>query len=108
MADHDLAAELQGYRNELANVEAAGKDERAAAVREEISRVEEAVRERADALDQAAEAHDKAGQDIRAAEARVESRRYRDLLDDPKPAARRGGGRPRKETAEDKTPKEKA
>lgn len=120
MANHDLAAELQGYRNELANVVAHGKDERAGAVREEITRVEGEVREVAEEYESKAEDHDAAGQDVLAAEARVEARRYRDLLpseEESKPAetapakpgpAKPGPGRPRKENTADKTPKEKA
>jgi hypothetical protein len=77
---HDLAAELQGYKNELKQAEQRGNKERAAAVREEIKRVGAAVREKAEALEAAAHAHDAAGQDVLAAQARVEARRYRDLL----------------------------
>lgn len=110
MADHDLAAELQGYRNELANVEAHGKDERADSVREEIKRVEGEVRQVAEDLERKADEHDEAGQGVLAAEARAEASRYREHLgeEDKPAAAKRGAGRPRKENAADKTPKEQA
>lgn len=107
MADHDLAAELDGYRAELAHCEKYDKPERAKLVRGEIERVEGEVREKADALERAAAEHERAGQDVRAAETRVEASRYRDLVGEEK-AVKRGPGRPRKETAEDKTPKERA
>lgn len=156
MADHDLAAELQGYRNELEQCEAAGKSERASAVREEIRRVEDEARTTAEDLERQADDFEGQAQDVRATEARVEARRYRELADgedrsaptadadtgssttagaDPSAArdpelakdpgiatgtpadrdsaskeatAKRGPGRPRKETAQDKTPKETA
>ncbi|WP_141579661.1 hypothetical protein [Actinomadura sp. WMMA1423] len=107
MADHDLAAELQGYRDELATCEARGLDERAGLVRKEITRVEDEIREAAEGLEREAAGHEEAGQDVRAAEARVKAREYREVL--PAEARpKRGPGRPRKETAEDKTPKERA
>ncbi|MFI0484884.1 hypothetical protein [Actinomadura sp. 9N215] len=113
MADHDLAAELAGYRAELAHCEKYEKTERAELVNGEIERVEGEVRGVAESLERAAADHEDAGRDVLAAQARVEARRYRELLDDgeAKPASRpvkRGPGRPRKETAEDKTPREKA
>lgn len=76
---HDLGAELQGYRDELATV---ADPSRVKAVRAEISRVRQAVTERADALDAQAKTHDEAGQDVPAAETRVEARRYRAMLQD--------------------------
>lgn len=110
MADHDLEAELLGYRNELARYERHGEDDRAASVREQIERVESDVRKEAERLEADAGRYDEAGQGVPAAMARNEARRYRALLgDDDQPAkAARGRGRPRKETAEDKTPTEKA
>lgn len=109
MADHDVAAELQGYRNELASAERYGKDERAGAVRKEIKRVEGEVRQVAEELEAKADAHEGDGQDALAAEARTEASRYRGLLgSEAKSAAKRAPGRPRKENAADKTPTEKA
>lgn len=107
MADHDLAAELQGYRDELAECEARGLGERAGLVRREVARVEGEIRETAEGLEREAAEHDEAGQDVRAAEARVRAREFRALLP-AEPVAKRGPGRPRKETARDKTPREKA
>lgn len=107
MADHDLGAELRGYRDELAECEARGLDKRAGLVRKEVTRVEGEIRETAERLEREAAEHDEAGQDVRAAEARVRAREFRALLpaeDKPK----RGPGRPRKETTVDKTPREKA
>jgi hypothetical protein len=109
MADHDLMAELQGYKNELANADDAGNSERAGAVRDEISRVEGLVRDRAEGLEKQAEEHAAAGQDVRAAEAVVAARRYRRVLDDtsvPADAPKRRPGRPGKENTKDATPKE--
>lgn len=107
MADHDLAAELQGYREELAEYEARGLDKRAGLVRKEVARVEGEIRETAEGLEREAAEHDEAGQDVRAAEARVAARGFRALLPaESKP--KRGPGRPRKENTADKTPREKA
>jgi hypothetical protein len=81
---HDLGAELQGYKDELATVDG----DRAKAVRGEIDRVSKAIEERATGLDEQGSKYDAAGQDVPAAEARVEARRYRALLaeDDNVPA----------------------
>lgn len=109
MADHDLLAELQGYRNELVNAENADNSDRAGAVRGEISRVEGLVRERADELDAQATEHAGNGQDVPAAEATVEARRYREALaGSESESAPKRRGRPAKENAADKTPKETA
>lgn len=113
MADHDLAAELAGYRAELAHCEKYDRTARADLVSAEIARVTEEIQATAESLDRAAAEHQDAGRDVLAAQAREEARRYRGLLDEAeaKPAARpvkRGPGRPRRETAEDKTPREKA
>lgn len=110
---HDLLAELDGYKAELDLYERRGQDERATAVRDEIKRVEDAVRQRAEELEATADKHDETGQDVRAAEARVEARRYRDALGSEggpakRSTAKRGAAQGRKETAEDKTPKDKA
>ncbi|MGI5232866.1 hypothetical protein [Actinoallomurus sp. CA-142502] len=75
---HDLGAELQGYKDELAVVDG----DRAKAVRGEIDRVSKAIEERAAELENGASEHEEAGQDVPAAEARVEARRYRAMLDD--------------------------
>lgn len=113
MADHDLVAELLGYRNELARLEHGGDEPRAAAVRGEIERVEAAVREQAERLEHDAAEYDEAGQGVRAAMLRNEARELRTALGDGQGdgdgrPAKRGPGRPRKETAADTTPKEKA
>lgn len=111
MAYHDLLAELQGYRNELVNAENADNNDRAGAVRDEISRVEGLVRERADELDAQANEHAEAGQDVLAAEATVEARRYREALagsESEAGSAPKRRGRPAKENTADKAPKETA
>jgi hypothetical protein len=77
--DHDLLAELTGYRNELAN--AAADADRSVEVQAEVDRVSSDIQARVDDLEKAAKTHDADGQDVRAAEARVEARRYRDALD---------------------------
>lgn len=46
MTDHDLVAELNGYRNELASAERWRRTERAEAVRAEVERVTSAIRAR--------------------------------------------------------------
>ncbi len=79
---HDLLAELAGYRNELAGAEARGS-ERAAQIRTEIERVEAAVTERAAELIAQAETHEGAGQDVLAAQARIEARRLTDAAPAP-------------------------
>jgi hypothetical protein len=114
---HDLLAELTGYRNELTAV----SGDRAEAVKGEIERVTAAIRRKADALEARAEAHDEGGQDVPAAEARVEARRLREAIEpeDADPgagegktgAAARGRGKTTKranETAVDSTPRETA
>lgn len=92
---HDLGAELQGYRDELADI--AGDADREKAVRKEIARVSKAIEERADELEAQADEHQDAGQDVAAAQARVEARRHRALIEEP--AA---------EDTADSTPREKA
>jgi hypothetical protein len=76
---HDLLAELTGYRNELAIV--AGDKDLTGQVQTQIDRVSTEIQARVAEFEDAAQVHDKAGQDVRAAEARVEARRYRDALD---------------------------
>jgi hypothetical protein len=71
---HDLLAELAGYTSELANYQRSGRDERAAAVRDEISRVTGQINTRIEQLLTAAEGHEDAGADLAAAQARVEAK----------------------------------
>jgi hypothetical protein len=75
---HDLIAELTGYRNELANT---GDADLAKQVQAQVDRVSGEIKAEADALDSTAKEHDDNGQDVPAAEARVESRRLRNALD---------------------------
>lgn len=109
----DLLAELDGYRAELAGYERSHKDERAALVREQIERVTGQIRTDIEKLHAQAGNHEDDGQEILAAQARVEAKRLaRALPDDnedeagPKRAVR---GRPKgRETTADTTPKERA
>lgn len=95
---HDLIAEVAGYRTELANLERfSDKKDRANAVRGEIDRVAGQIRMEAERLMAQAETHEEAGQDVLAAQCRVEAKRL----------VREGGlGQP--ENAADSAPKEKA
>lgn len=95
---HDLIAEMAGYRTELENLERFGdKKDRVAAVRGEIDRVAGVVRLEVERLLAQAETHEEAGQDVLAAQCRVEAKRL----------VREGGlGEP--ETAADTTLREKA
>lgn len=72
---HDLLAELAGYESELAGYQQQQREDRAAAVRGEIERVTGQVKERIDQLLDEAEGHEDEGQDVRAAQARVEAKR---------------------------------
>jgi hypothetical protein len=101
MADHDLLAELAGYRDELAEAEQYERPEKAADVRKEITRVEAAIRGQAAALDRQAEVHLANAQDVLAAAAGVEARRLREGLGQPVEP-------PATETAQDKAPRERA
>jgi hypothetical protein len=93
---HDLGAELQGYKDELATV---GDDtERAKLIKRQMTGVEAAIKDKAEQLEKQAESLDSTGQDVPAAEARVEARRYRALLDDE----------PGGEDAAERKPQEKA
>lgn len=83
MAAHDLRAELAAYEAELSRYEAR-EDSRASAVRGEIDRVTAAIRVQAAALNRQAEVNDADGQDVLAAQARVQAR---ELLDGLPPAA---------------------
>jgi hypothetical protein len=80
---HDVLAELQGYYDELAEAVRYGRDEKAAAVREQIDRVKVDVEARAAAAAARAESATAAGQDVLAAGHEMEARRYRDALTDP-------------------------
>lgn len=80
MLIHDLVAELAGYKRELA---ARGDDDsNAAAIREEILRVERVLREKAEALEAEASELEDNGQDVLAARHRVEARRLAEPLED--------------------------
>ncbi len=72
---HDLLAVLAGYEAELAGYERQGRKERAAAVRGEIDRVIGEVQVRIERLLTSAEGHEDDGQDVLAAQARVEAKR---------------------------------
>lgn len=85
---HDVLAELAAYRDELAHYTATTKTDRAQLVCAEIDRVSTVVRDNADTLDELAQQHDDSGQDMLAAQARVEARRLRAALRDaPETAA---------------------
>lgn len=94
---HDLIAELGGYRDELANYERSGRKDRMPAVKAEIDRVAAAILTEAERLVAQAEAHEEAGQDVLAAQCRVEAKR---LV--------RGSGTGAPENAADSTPVETA
>ena len=72
---HDLLAELAGYEAELAGYERQSRTDRAAAVRAEIDRVIDEVKVRIERLLTSAEGHEDEGQDVLAAQARVEAKR---------------------------------
>ena len=72
---HDLLAELAGYQSELAGYERQNRTERAAAVRGEVDRVIGEAKTRIEQLLTQAEGHEDAGQDVPAAQARVEAKR---------------------------------
>ncbi len=72
---HDLLAELAGYEAELAGYERQGRTERAAAVRDEVTRVIGEVQTRIERLLTQAEGHEDDGQEVLAAQARVEAKR---------------------------------
>lgn len=74
---HDLIAELEGYRSELAGYERSGVADRAKAVKAEIARITKQVSVEADKLIAQAEGHEDAGRDVLAAQARVEAKRLR-------------------------------
>jgi hypothetical protein len=80
---HDVLAELDGYRNELANARRYGNNEQAEAVTVEIDRVKADVQARAVDHETRAASYRGDGQDLKAAEQDVEARRYRDALTEP-------------------------
>src|SRR5687767_3730902 len=94
---HDILAELDGYRTEQANYERQGRKDRLPAVKAEIERVTKQIRVEVDKLIAQAENHEEAGQDVLAAQCRVEARRL---------ARESSLGAP--EDAADSAPKEKA
>jgi len=75
---HDVLAELQGYRNELAQAQRRGDTETAAAVQAEIDRVSATARSVAASHAGDAARHHDAGAHALAAKARAEAARYRD------------------------------
>lgn len=83
MAAHDLRAELAAYEAELSRYEAR-EDSRASDVQAEIDRVTGLIRRDAAALNRRAEVRDAEGQDVLAAQLRVQAR---ELLDGLPPAA---------------------
>ncbi|HEV2778688.1 MAG TPA: hypothetical protein VGX25_04735 [Actinophytocola sp.] len=72
---HDLIAELTGYQQELAGAEQRHRKDRTEAVRSEIERVVTAVARRVEQLLAQADNHEDAGEDLQAANARVEAKR---------------------------------
>lgn len=83
---HDLLAELQGYRDELAGAVQYGKDVTAEAVRGQIDRVIEGIKVEVERQLTAAETFEDAGQDVPAAQARVEAKRLaRELPEEHRP-----------------------
>lgn len=83
MGTHDSRAELRGYQDELADAEANDRPEHAARVRTEIDRVSAELRAQAAALGSRADVLVAAGQDVAAAEARVQARALVEGLDEP-------------------------
>lgn len=100
---HDLLAELAAYRSELAGYERSQRVERVVAVRAEIDRVTALIHVEAAKLVAQAENHEEAGQDVLAAQARVEARRLKRAA-----ATKDGGEPPAAEDTADSTPTEKA
>jgi hypothetical protein len=98
---HDLVAELQGYRNELASAERRGDTDRAAAIRAEVDRVSEALRGRVESL--RANAEEQVHPDV----ARIEAA-LADLDNGGDEADASTGRKTRQRTASSTTPNEKA
>jgi hypothetical protein len=97
---HDLVAELQGYRNELASAERRGDADRAEAVREEVDRVAGLLRGRVEALRANAEA------EVHPDVERIETALAE--LDGDGEASETSGRKTRQRTAASTTPNEKA
>lgn len=76
MADHDLIAELTGYRNELEGLLQQGKTGRAEQVRPLLAEVERQVRAKGASLRRAACATHEAGQDAVAERLHAEADRW--------------------------------
>jgi hypothetical protein len=77
---HDLLAELDGYRAELDGYERSGRTARTEAVRGEIDRVTKQIAGEVEKLNAQADNHEEAGQDVLAAQARVQAKRLRRAL----------------------------
>lgn len=78
---HDRLAELAGYRNELASIEAAGRrEDRASAVRETIAGIEGDLRQRASELRKAAAELRKAGRDGQAEMLEADAARIAEMV----------------------------
>lgn len=115
MTSHDLVAELQGYRNELASAERRGDTDRAAAVREEIERIAGLLRGQAAALEAQPPETTPGLARVRAALTELEEAGVADAEETrqtkAKARSRRGGTRANRagqETAADTTPTETA
>lgn len=78
--EHDLLAELQGYRNEKAQADRRGDADHADEVNAEIERVTAAVRRKAEILEGQAQGYDDANQHVLAGQTRAKARTYSDAL----------------------------
>ncbi|MEV6046041.1 hypothetical protein [Streptomyces xanthochromogenes] len=113
---HDRVAELVGLRNELAickNGPRESRREKTDEVQEQIDRVRGDLSAEVEGLEERAQVLGESGQDVRAAEAAVEARRIRAVLDedDPAPAeTRKRAGSPsgKRNTAAAKAPENTA
>lgn len=77
---HDVVAELGGYADELSDAQRHGKADVVTAVQEQLDRVKAEVAARAVAAETRAASLKEDGQDVAAANADVEARRYREAL----------------------------
>ncbi|HEY9391271.1 MAG TPA: hypothetical protein VIR27_16085 [Mycobacteriales bacterium] len=109
MSDHDLVEEMRGYRAEMARYGRSGRTDRADAVREQIGRVVvEGVR-RAEILRARADDHEANGQDLLAAQSRIQARELLAGLGVADGQESDGGaGRGELEDTGDSTPRETA
>jgi hypothetical protein len=113
---HDLIAELNGYRAELAGAEQRRNTDRVDAVRAEIDRVTTQAQARIEQLLAQAENHEDAGADLAAAQARVEAKALAKALpEESRPESVRalrataaGGEPPGAQNTAESTPREKA